>query len=132
MPEPVAIGPGYVANDVEIHTSIVSKHAGPVNANKSPNDEVERRGYVVPRNEADLSQSSTSSLPHRRRAPRLLEPIVMRRKYRDVQNATGACMKTINSRHNPYSLLSIPGTPPTSQKYQAQSQAAIINAIVGP
>jgi hypothetical protein len=71
MPEPVAIGPGYVANDVEIHTSIVSKHAGPVNANKSPNDEGERREVALPRNEAALSKSSTPSLAHRRRDPRL-------------------------------------------------------------
>jgi hypothetical protein len=52
------LGPGYVANDLEIHTGIVSEHAGRVNANKSPNDEVERRGDVLPTNEVDLSQSS--------------------------------------------------------------------------
>jgi hypothetical protein len=30
------LDPGYVANNVEIHADIVSEHAGPVNANKSP------------------------------------------------------------------------------------------------
>jgi hypothetical protein len=33
------------------------------------NDEVERRGVAAPANEADLSQSSTPSLAHRRRDP---------------------------------------------------------------
>jgi hypothetical protein len=45
------LGPGYVANDVEFHANIVSEHAGPVNANKSPNDEVERRGAAATQNE---------------------------------------------------------------------------------
>jgi hypothetical protein len=40
------------------------------------NDEVERRGVAPALIEADLSQSSTPSLAHRRRAPRSLEPIV--------------------------------------------------------
>ena len=40
------------------------------------NDEVERRGVAPTKNEADLSQSSTASLAHRRRGPRSLEPIV--------------------------------------------------------
>jgi hypothetical protein len=35
----------------------------------SSNDEVERRGVVLPTNEADLSQSSTPSLAKRRRCP---------------------------------------------------------------
>ena len=42
----------------------------------APNDEVERRGDAPPSNEADLFQSSTPSLAHRRRDPRSLEPIV--------------------------------------------------------
>ena len=41
-----------------------------------PNDEVERRGAAPTSNEADLSQSSTHSLSHRRRDPRSLDPIV--------------------------------------------------------
>ena len=40
------------------------------------NDEVERRGIALPTNEAALSQSSIPSLPHRRRDPRSLEPMV--------------------------------------------------------
>src|SRR5258708_20681897 len=40
------------------------------------NDEVERRGDALPTNEADLSRSSIPSLAHRKRDPRLLEPIV--------------------------------------------------------
>src|ERR1700742_1768325 len=47
-------------------------------AKSASNDEVERCGVALPANEADLSQSSTSSLAHRRRDPRSLEPIVMR------------------------------------------------------
>ena len=42
----------------------------------SSNDEVERRGVALTRNEAALSQSSTPSLAHRRCGPRSLEPIV--------------------------------------------------------
>jgi hypothetical protein len=45
------------------------------------NDEVERRGVALPTNEADLSQSSTLSLVHRRRGPRSLEPIVRRLQH---------------------------------------------------
>jgi hypothetical protein len=56
----------------------------------------------------------------------------MRRRYRETQNAMGYCIKTINSRHNPYSLLSIPEIPPTSQKYQVQPQTAMTNAMVVP
>src|SRR5580692_3241041 len=41
-----------------------------------PNDEVERRGASPASNEGTLSQSSTSSLAHRRRVPRSLEPMV--------------------------------------------------------
>src|SRR5579863_9881445 len=41
-------------------------------------DEVERRGASPASNEGTLSQSSTSSLAQRRRAPRSLEPIVRR------------------------------------------------------
>jgi hypothetical protein len=40
------------------------------------NDEVERRGFALPTSEADLSQSSTPSLAHRRCYPRSLEPMV--------------------------------------------------------
>jgi hypothetical protein len=40
------------------------------------NDEVERRGGALSANEADLSQSSISSLAHRSCAPRSREPIV--------------------------------------------------------
>jgi hypothetical protein len=70
MPEPGnRLGPGYVANDLEIHVNIVSEHAGPVNANKSPNDEVERRGVAPATNEGTLSQSSTPSVTQRRRDP---------------------------------------------------------------
>src|SRR5713101_8062440 len=41
-----------------------------------PNDEVERRGGAPTANEADLSQSSTPSLAHRKCDSRSLEPIV--------------------------------------------------------
>jgi hypothetical protein len=40
------------------------------------NDEVERRGGALSTNEADLFQSSTPSLAHRRYSPRSLQPIV--------------------------------------------------------
>src|ERR1700722_15814018 len=40
------------------------------------NDEVERRGVAPTTNEADLFQSSTLALTHRRHAPHSLEPIV--------------------------------------------------------
>jgi hypothetical protein len=66
---PIPVASGYVVNDFEIHASIVSESVGWVNANQSPNDEVERRGVVPTTNEADLSKSSTSSLAHRRRGP---------------------------------------------------------------
>ena len=46
-----------------------------------PNDAIERRGAAPMTNEADLSQSSTPSLAHRRRDPRSLEPIVRRRSH---------------------------------------------------
>src|SRR6266403_2005582 len=45
----------------------------------SPNNEVERRGASPASNEGTLFPSSTSSLAHRRRDPRSLEPIVRRR-----------------------------------------------------
>jgi hypothetical protein len=78
MPEPVAIvWSSYVANDVEIHANIVSEHAGPVNANKSPNDEVERCAVAAPSSEADLSQSSTPSLAHRRCYPAIARTVEM-------------------------------------------------------
>jgi hypothetical protein len=46
-----------------------------------PNDEVERREVALVANEADLSQSFTYSLAHRRRDPRSLEPIVRRHSH---------------------------------------------------
>jgi len=46
------LGPGYVANDVEIHADIVSEHVGSVSANKSPNDKDERHAAAMPSIEA--------------------------------------------------------------------------------
>jgi hypothetical protein len=71
------LAPGYVANNVEFHANIVSEGAGVVNANKSSNEEVERRGVAVTPNEDTLYQSST--LPPwltKDTAPRSLEPLV--------------------------------------------------------
>jgi len=46
------LGSGYFANDVEFHANIVSERAGPVNANKSPNDKDERHAAAMPSIEA--------------------------------------------------------------------------------
>jgi hypothetical protein len=43
---------------------------------ESPNDEVERRGVASAPNEADLSQSSTLSLAHRRCGPAIAPTVV--------------------------------------------------------
>jgi hypothetical protein len=58
--------------------TIVSEHADPANANKSPNDEVERRGVAPTSVEADLYQSSTHSPLREATAPRSFEPSVRR------------------------------------------------------
>ena len=58
------------------------------------NDEVERRGAARTSNEADLSQSSTPSLAHRRCAPRSLEPFV--RAPSDALNKAG-CLSALHA-----------------------------------
>ena len=70
---------------------VLLDHATKANNGRSSNDEVERRGAATMTNEADLSQSSTPSLAHRRRGPRSLEPIVRRQVAAPAAPATNAC-----------------------------------------
>jgi hypothetical protein len=55
------LSPAYVANDIEFHVNIVSEHAGPVNADKSPNAAVQLPraavvGHVFTRDEKRSGQ----------------------------------------------------------------------------
>jgi hypothetical protein len=57
------------------------------------NDEVERRGASPTPSEGTLSQSSTPSFAHRRRAPRSLEPIV--RRLQALGEGPRSCIRPI-------------------------------------
>jgi hypothetical protein len=66
---------------------------------KGSNDEVERRGVASPTNEGDLSQSSTSSLAHRRYDPRSLEPIV--RRIHKIRQGSVARRLSMTTQYSP-------------------------------